>query len=477
MSGQRLVILHTNDIHSHFEQMPRIAGVLDSYRALYNEEELLILDIGDHMDRVRLETEGTAGAVNVDVLNASGYEAVTLGNNEGLTFMPDALRQAYEGRAAFPVVCANLTERESGQVPPWIRPYHLVDKGGIRVGLIGVTAAFTPFYDALGWDVSDPLAKVRELTELLRPQADLIVVLSHLGLHLDEQMAGEIPGIDCILGAHTHHEFDPPVRMGGTVLCAAGKFGRYVGRAEFSFDPAARRVTYTGGGLIEVDSYAGAPAAAALIESGRRTAAAALSGTVAVLDRPVPLDWHGESPLGNLLAAGLARWTGAPIGLVNAGQLLAGLPAGAVTEAMLHAVCPGPINPCSMRLSGRALRMSLEESLLPEYTGKEIRGFGFRGKVLGTLSTYGLRIEVDPQAPAHSRIASIYVGDAPLDDDAEYLVGTIDMFTFRSGYLHLADGRDVRYYLPEFLRDVLNAEIRDQRTVEAAFSVCRLVRE
>ncbi|ANE48461.1 hypothetical protein SY83_21695 [Paenibacillus swuensis] len=466
---QRLIVLHTNDIHSHFEQMPGIAGVVGYYKQHYAPEELLVLDIGDHMDRSRVETEGTGGAANIELMNLTGYEAVTLGNNEGLTFTREELREAYEGRTRFPVLCANLTELETGLPPAWVEPYRLVDKGGIRVALIGVTAAFSPFYEALGWAVSDPLDTVRELTALLRPQADLIVVLSHLGIREDEEMAGIIPGIDCILGAHTHHVLDPPLRIGGAAVCGAGKFGQYVGKAEFSFDRTTRRVSYTGGSCIEVDGFAGAPEpaarAAAAIAAGRARGEAALGGVVAALDVPVPLEWHRESPLGNLLAAGLRRWTGAEIGLVNAGQLLAGLPAGPVTAATLHAICPGPINPCSMLLSGRDLRRSLEECLLPAFTGKEIRGFGFRGKVLGTLAVSGLTIRYNPRGPEGNRITSIRVGDELLNEDKDYKVGTIDMFTFRIGYLSLSQGKDLQFQLPEFLRDVLAAEIQNPQAL------------
>ena len=49
---QRLVILHTNDIHSHFEQMPKISAYFDRVRRLWPSEQVLTLDIGDHMDRM-----------------------------------------------------------------------------------------------------------------------------------------------------------------------------------------------------------------------------------------------------------------------------------------------------------------------------------------------------------------------------------------------------------------------------------------
>src|SRR4051794_14229944 len=72
----RLRILHSNDIHSHFEQMPKIAAAFQELRTAVGKEHTLTLDIGDHLDRVRAETEGSAGEANLDIMAATGYEAI-----------------------------------------------------------------------------------------------------------------------------------------------------------------------------------------------------------------------------------------------------------------------------------------------------------------------------------------------------------------------------------------------------------------
>lgn len=87
--NQTLTILHTNDIHSHFGSMSTIAAMINEERD--QGGNFLVLDIGDHMDRMAVETEGTLGTANVDVINLTGYDAITIGNNEGLTFTPDQL--------------------------------------------------------------------------------------------------------------------------------------------------------------------------------------------------------------------------------------------------------------------------------------------------------------------------------------------------------------------------------------------------
>ncbi|MCZ8513457.1 bifunctional UDP-sugar hydrolase/5'-nucleotidase [Paenibacillus filicis] len=455
-----LRILHSNDIHSHFERMPRIASLFNRLRDEAGAERTLTLDIGDHMDRMRPETEGTQGAANIDVLEATGYDAITLGNNEGLTFTADVLQERYGEEHGFRVVLANMYEAAAGRLPEWASPSCILTRQGVRIGLIGVTADFSDFYSLLGWHMLDPMEQVERWVKELRPEVDVLIVMSHLGLRKDEWMASHIDGIDVILGGHTHHLLEEPLRIGGALVCAAGKFGQYVGVVDLEVEPG-RGVVHAEGRVLPVDGESPDPGIADIIERRAAEASRVLEREVAKLASPLPSEWDRESPLGNVLAAGLRRWVGADIGLVNAGQLLEGLPAGTVTASDLLRLCPSPINPCRMRLTGGQLLQALEESLLPEYTGKPIYGFGFRGKVLGTLCVDGLTVEYDPAGPELGKIRSVLVGDRPLELEASYKIGTIDMFTFGIGYMSISQGTEVEYYLPEFLRDVLLRELND----------------
>lgn len=491
LSPLRLRILHSNDIHSHFEQMPRIAAAFEELRSAMGDAPTLTVDIGDHLDRVSPLTEGSGGAANLDVLEATGYDAITIGNNEGLTFTPEALGRLYGSAHCFKVICGNLLESGTGTYPSWGAPYHIFDKGGIRVGLIGLTAYYPEFYRLLGWDILEPVAVAQELVWQLRPQVDLVVILSHLGLKQDERMASEIEGIDLILGGHTHHLLEQPLRIGETMLCGAGKFGQYIGVVDVGLDPVTRKLTQLEGYVKELtyahtaedqrsshnagssDAQLREQQLAARIEAHRFQAQQALSLEVAHLQEPLAAGWYQETPLGNLLAAALRKYTGADIGLVNAGQLLEGLDAGSVSAGRLLAICPSPINPSRMLLTGRQIVQALEESLLPEFTEKQIYGFGFRGKVLGMLQVDGLTIEYDPEGPAYRKIKQVRMGDGEwLYPEREYRVGSIDMFTFGIGYMSLSQGKEVQYFLPEFIRDLLRYELNNPEAI-AASKACR----
>jgi 5'-nucleotidase len=469
---QRLVILHTNDIHSHFEQMPKISAYFDRVRRQWPADQLLALDIGDHMDRMRPETEGTNAIANLEIMNATGYEAMVVGNNEGLTLTPELLRAVVKEHARFPIIGSNIREMATNETPDWMHASLILEKSGLKIGLIGVTVAYQAYYELLGWHVVDPIEAVEAHTRLLRSQVDIIIVMSHLGLRMDQRMAEELEGIDVILGGHTHHVLEEPLLISGTYICAAGKFGQYAGHIELAYDAAQRRIVEMNGRVVPMTEGSEEDSSVtALLDHYRIASAAALAEEVAQLREPLRLNWYGESPLGNLLAAGIRRWTSAEIGLVNSGQLLQGLKEGRLTRGRLLEICPGPINPCRLLLSGADLLQALEESLLGEFMEKPIRGFGFRGEVLGVLCVDGLTVEMDSSRAPYERIIAAYVGDDLLNPKRDYVVGTIDMFTFGSGYLSLSRGKEVAYMLPEFIRDVLAQELRDDQAIVSSHYV------
>lgn len=462
---QWLQILHTNDIHSHFEQMPKVAAAMDALSRSYRHEQALRIDCGDHMDQMRLETEGSNGLANVDLMNETGYDYAVLGNNEGLTFSQEDLARLFGEHARFTTIGSNFYDGKTAQVPSWAVPYEVAHKGDLTVGLIGVTANFTDFYTLLGWDVKDPFATVQKLTEELRPKVHVLIVISHLGLAHDKRIAEQIEGIDLILGAHTHHLLDTPLLINHTHVCGAGKFGQHVGEVLIEYDFSLRKISKFKGRCIDVGPYPDSERIARRIAVHKRNSEEYMSRQVTVLDQRLANLWHEESPLGNLLAEGLRSWTNAEVGLVNAGQLLYGLEAGKVTSERLLEICPSPVNPCSMLLTGKQIWQALEESLLQEYIEMPIRGFGFRGKQLGTLCVDGLSIEYDESRPPYEKILHIWIRGQPFDKTRDYLVGTIDMFTFGVGYISLRNGRNIRYCLPEFIRDVLQKQLLDPQAV------------
>lgn len=464
---QEYIVLHSNDLHSCFENMPKIADAVEEYRAMVPPERLILIDCGDHMDRMRIETEGTAGLVNVDVLNETGYELFVPGNNEGLTFAKETITAALAGHARFDVLGTNICEHPRGVPPEWMHPWRILDKDGVRFGALGITARFNEFYHLLGWDIRDPLESVGRAVKLLRPRVDVLIVVSHLGLSLDKRLAAEIPGIDLILGGHTHHLLENGLTVDRTYIGAAGQFGNYLGVIHLNMDMERRRPARIEGRAVYVAHRADNERIARLIEERRNESRRVMSRRVACLKQALHHAWDQESEMGNLLADGLRSWTEAEIGIVNAGQILDGVPEGELTESDLLQLCPSPINPCAVELTGRQLLQALEESLLDEYIAMPIRGFGFRGKVLGTLCVSGIDIRYDPAGEPYHKVKAVRLENGEsLDPEGVYKVGTIDMFTFGIGYLSLSQGRRLKYYVPEFIRDVLKGQIADPEATQ-----------
>ncbi|MFC4600463.1 bifunctional metallophosphatase/5'-nucleotidase [Cohnella hongkongensis] len=463
MNKVTVTLLHTNDLHSHLEETSKIAGYVAEVRARTDPNALIVVDSGDFLDRARLETEGTMAAVNRAAMEQIGYDAVLLGNNEGLSYTPDELERIFGGMF-IPFVCANMTLSETGRPPSWMVPSLILERAGLRIGLIGLTAPFTDYYRLLGWEAGDPAAALRAEVERLKPETDAIVLLSHLGLGNDERIAASVQGVDLILGGHTHHLLEVPLIVSDVAIGAAGKFGAYIGHLELDFG-ADRKLVRVSGGCLPTEGMTPSADMERLVAAHREQAKSRMGRRLARLREPLPWRHDRESPLPTLLASAIRSMTGAEIALVNAGQLLEGLPAGDVTEEKIHAICPSPINPCVMRLPGRLLLKSLEECLLPEFQDLDIRGFGFRGRVLGTLCLDGMEVRADLRRPPYDRILDVRIGGAALDERREYTVATLDMFTFGVGYVALKEGRDVRYYLPEFIRDVLARSLNDDGLV------------
>lgn len=460
---KKIVLLHTNDIHSSFHAMSRIAGAVARLRALHTNSPVMLADCGDHMDRMSYVTEAGSGAAHAEVWEATGYDFIALGNNEGLTFERDQLAALFSGKS-WTAVTANLREKATGHAPEWLRPSAIWEREGIRIGITGATAAYSVFYNLLGWQTDDPYEAIKEQVAWLREQqVDAIVVLSHLGLRADKRLAEEVEGIDIILGGHTHHVLEEPLAHGSALLCCCGSLGQYVGELELYFDE--RRLVRIEGRLHNTQHEPEDPKVREVIEACSRKARVEMRQPVALLEERLEVDWERDSPLGNLLAAGIRRQTGAELALINSGQLLTSLLPGPVSRETLLTLCPSPVNACSVLLRGSHILQALEESLLDDYVHMPIYGNGFRGKRLGGLCLDGLEVSWNPEAEPYHRIIRAKAGGKPLDADREYLVGTGDMFTFGTGYLSLKEGREIQYYLPDFLRHVLMKELNNPQAL------------
>lgn len=437
----QLTIFHFNDLHSKFDQWPQLVSFLEERRT----DEALYFDLGDHADRTHPATEVTRGRLNVRLLESVNPTAVTIGNNEGITFPHEWLAELYKD-ATFPVLLANLYEAD-GKRPDWAEETHIVERHGMRIGLFGLTAPYEELYPELGWKIESPNeAAARAIRQL--GDCDVIIALSHLGYYADERLAEQFPEIDVILGAHTHHVLDEGVVTNGVLIAQAGKFGKYVGEVTLTFDETG--VVAKKARLHDLTNEVKSERTVEALEREHVEAEKLLDVRIAQTEGYAS-DWFGVSPLGDLLVEGLTAWCEADLGIIPSGVVLEGLERGDVTLNMLHRICPHPINPCLVTIDGETLERFLNDVQEETFTTMRVRGLGFRGKVLGRPSVSRVKREA----------GQYKVDGAPVARDRTYRVATVDMFTFGPLLPYLAE-QPKRYFMPELLRDVLRETIVDR---------------
>lgn len=254
--AQHLVILHTNDTHSRIDPFPmdggrnqglggaaRRARLIKAIRDRH--PNVLLLDSGDIF-------QGTpyfnffGGEIEFKVMSEMKYDVATLGNHdfdngvEGLVKMLP--------HAGFDFVAANY-EITDPALARRVSPYVIKNFGPLKVGIFGLGIAFDGLVlDRLHEGVAyvDPIEVARQTAAELRGQGcSLVVCLSHLGYRYrdntvsDLVLAQEAPGIDLILGGHTHTFLDEPDVFvhpeGKTVVNQVGWGGIRLGRIDIPF--------------------------------------------------------------------------------------------------------------------------------------------------------------------------------------------------------------------------------------------------
>ena len=100
---EKLRIVHTNDLHSHFEQFPKIKRSLHKAQNDKSVDQTFTFDAGDFMDRSHPLSDATEGQANIKLMNEFNYDAITIGNNEGISNSHAVLEKLFD-HANFPVV-------------------------------------------------------------------------------------------------------------------------------------------------------------------------------------------------------------------------------------------------------------------------------------------------------------------------------------------------------------------------------------
>ncbi|WP_246363891.1 bifunctional metallophosphatase/5'-nucleotidase [Halobacillus locisalis] len=460
---EKLFLYYTSDLHSHFENWPQIIGYFNQQKKKHERkgEDYWLLDNGDHVDRFHPIAEGLMGKGNVELMNQAGYHIANLGNNEGITLSEENLHQLYN-QAEFDVACANLTYMNGSQ-PEWLRPYQIMtSKQGTKIGIIGLTAPFKTFYKQLGWDVQSPLDVMDEVLPEVREQADIVVLLSHLGINDDEEIARKYRGIDVIIGGHTHHLFQNGEFVEGTLLTAAGKHGTHLGEVILEWDDHQAKVTNKQAYAISTENMKKDEQANLDVQRKREEAVRYLRTPVTSLKETMNIAWFKESRLMQLLTDELRDWTSSDIAMLNAGVLLDHLFEGEITYEDVHRICPHPMNPCKVELKGDEVMEVIRVAHTKKLTEIRLKGFGFRGEIIGKMIFSGIEIVGKQGEDGTYYVREARIDGEPIDFDRVYTFATADTFTFGRLIPEVAYAKKKTYYMPELLRDLLAEALQNR---------------
>lgn len=449
--SEKITILHTNDLHSHFENWPKIRRYLLAQKRerMAAGSTVMTVDLGDAVDRAHPLSEATRGRANVALLNQVGYDAVTIGNNEGLGLTHAELNRLYLA-ANFDVVLDNLTDTQTGEQPHWARPEKIITTpAGTRVLFLAFTAPFTLTYPLNGWTPTAVKDRLPALLAHYAGQYDVLVIMSHLGINVDRWLAKHFPTIDVIIGSHTHHLLVNGERAGNVLVAAAGKYGEHVGRIELTVD-ADHRVIASEAQTVATKQLPTEQADQGEIDHWQWQGSTLLAQqVVANVPKQLTPHWHHASELTALGLRAITSYAGTDLGMLNGGLFMRDLPAGPVNLNDLHTMLPHAMHVIRVTLTGEELwRLVYEMELVRPFLNKyQIRGMGFRGQVFGYIQYQGLRWQ--PQRH------QLLVHDQVVDFQQTYQLACLDHHLFIPFFPTLNISGKTEILFKEFLRTVV----------------------
>jgi len=451
LGADKIQLLHTNDIHgklestivstgsSGFEQggMAALAGWVAQIRSRAPDRTLL-LDGGDAWQGT-FTSNANKGEAVTKVMNLMRYDAQALGNHD-FDWGQDVLAQRAK-EAAFPFLAANLRD-PTGALPAYVKPWIVKDVGLARIGIIGLTNPRSPTIvkasSIVGLTFLPSIETVQKYLPEVRAQSDIVVVLTHIGIDEDSELAQAVPDIDIIVGGHTHLAMRTARTIGKTRIYQAGAYTENLGRVEITVDRATRKPTAISGGdvLIPITSGAVRPDAEVATLVAQRRAEGLTTTSRVVGSTAVPLEAvrATEVPLGNLIADALldyGRKQGwqTDMAFYNQAGVRASLAAGEITFGQLYQVLPFANTIVQVDLTGVQLKEVLEGAA------------GAAGRLHLAGGTFVYRFA----NPNLERVLSATVGGAPLDPARIYRVVTIDyLYTGGDGHAGFKSGTNVK---------------------------------
>jgi 5'-nucleotidase/UDP-sugar diphosphatase len=436
----RVAIFHTNDIHGWI--MARDAGKLDArhpkrqlggFAALAaavrsHHGPYLLLDDGDWFSGTP-EGGMTGGRAPIELMNLLGYDATEVGNHDfdyGEATLKDLV-----GRAKMPVLGANVYDEKTGKRVPYLKPHILKEIAGVRFGIFGLltttmpSLTFSKNYKGLFFRREADEAR-DQVAALKKEGADIIIALTHVGFRRtgtapfddDQVIASEVPGIDLIIGGHSHTALYKPVRepTNGTWIVQAGSYLQYVGQVDLAIDPGTKKIVHLFERLMPlwVDRFGEDPAVLGAVKDSQARVGKELDVVIGRAAAPLRRSQAEESAIGDWMTDCMRDWAHADVAFQNSGGIRDDIAEGPVTLREIYEVMPFDNVMVTMRIQGRYLKGVLENGVAGGH---------------GLMQISGLRVVYDPKAAAGRRIVEAKIGGKPLDPERFYTAVATDFLT------------------------------------------------
>ncbi|MDT8717497.1 bifunctional metallophosphatase/5'-nucleotidase [Clostridium sp. 19966] len=450
----KLNILHTNDIHSSFEAFSKLVSKIEEIK----DENTIILDAGDFADFKRLELQGTDGLAALELLEYAGYDAIAVGNNE--TFNGIEILKNMAVNSKLPFLSSNAYALGFKDIEG-VKKSFILNKNGIRILIIGLSPDLGAFNELNGLAFKDHVEAVQQEVYKNKGNYDLGIVLSHVGMDKDKEIAEKVEGIDVIIGGHFHILMDKPEIVNNKIIFTSGSYGENLGVLKLEI--VADKVELIDGENINIKDYEPSKGIVDILKRNKEKAIDKLDVPLYEIQRDLWHDVVEENPMTNLLADALKDVLKCDIGLVNSGVINGGIRKGKVSQKKLIELCPSPLNPTSFEIQGKYLKEALENSLDTDYCYADGKGPGFRGKYAGRLHVSNAVIEHDGR-----KIINVFINGEKLKEEKWYTVATSDYLQRGTVYASLKNNRNESYN-EEYLRDTLREYIARKDFVDNAF--------
>ncbi|OCX66552.1 multifunctional 2',3'-cyclic-nucleotide 2'-phosphodiesterase/5'-nucleotidase/3'-nucleotidase [Thioclava sp. SK-1] len=477
-----LTVLHTNDFHARFEPISkydstcgsednaagdcfggtaRLVTAVEEARARAGNS--ILVDGGDQFQGTLFYTY-YKGKMAAEFMNKLGYDGMTVGNHE-FDDGPEVLA-GFMDAVDFPVLMSNADVSAEPALADKLMKSTVIDVGGEKIGLIGLTPENTDELASPGPNVtfSDPAQAVQgEVDKLTAEGVNKIVVLSHSGYDVDKMVAENTTGVDVIVGGHDNSllgDMDGakgpyPTMVGDTAVVQAYAYGKFLGELNVTFDDDGVIKTAAGAPLImdaavteDEGTVARITELAQPLEEIRNEVVAQ---TAAPIDGSRDNCRAKECEMGNLVADSMldrVKDQGIQIAIANGGGLRASIDEGEVTMGEVLTVLPFQNTLATFQASGQVVLDALESGV-----GQIEEGAGRFPQVSGVTFT------IDAAADPGSRVSDVMVDEdgewVALDPAKTYGITTNNYVrNGGDGYKMFIDGENAYDYGPD-LADVV----------------------